>query len=253
MARLGLSEYVFTSLFIVVIVAEVIKSFNQNLSLFLHLVTIFIATFYVIFTKKGFYILSLALPSILRLLNFSMPIFFSYTIYWFPLIYAPVFASVYVTVRALNLSTDDIGLKMDRFYIYLPIAVLIGYVLASIEYRILQPEPLIPEFTMSNILTLFIVMFVFVSLAEELIFRSVLQTSLENNFGMLKGLLLATVVFAVMHADKGPVEFVFVFSAGLLIGYIFQRTRSLFFITIIHGTINVLIFGLFQAYGKALI
>ncbi|MFP3910353.1 MAG: CPBP family intramembrane glutamic endopeptidase, partial [Archaeoglobaceae archaeon] len=60
---------------------------------------------------------------------------------------------------------------------------------------------------------------------------------------------LATTVFAVMHADRGPAEFVFVFSGGLLIGYIFQRTRSLFFVTVIHGTMNVLVFGLFQAYS----
>lgn len=244
-----MSEYVFISLFIGVIVAEVSKSFNEAFSLLLHFAIIFIATFYVIFTKKGFYILSLALPSVLRLLNFSMPIFFPYTIYWFPLVYAPVFASVYVTVKVLDLSTDDIGLRMDRFYIYLPIAILIGYVLGSIEYRILQPESLLPEFTISNVLTLFIVMFVFVSLAEELVFRSVLQTSLENNFGLLKGLLLATTVFAVMHADRGPAEFVFVFSGGLLMGYIFQRTRSLFFVTVIHGTMNALVFGLFQAYS----
>jgi len=87
-------------------------------------------------------------------------------------------------------------------------------------------------------------MYAFAALAEELVFRSVIQSTLEKEFGLFKGLFFAALIFAVMHVEYGIPEVGFAFFTGLLIGYLFQRTRSLPFVTVIHGTINVLVFGL---------
>ena len=245
--RAGRLSSIFAAVLIIVLLAEIIATINRAAGLFLHFIAIFIAVFYVVFLKKDIYIISLSLPSIFRIINFSMPVFFPYTIYWFPLVYSPIFVSVYIAATILNLKVEDVGLSLRRWYFYIPAGVAIGYILAFPEFMILQPDSLIPDFSLKSIVTLCVVMYVFVALAEELVFRSVLQSALEKEFGLLKGLLLATGLFAVMHVEYGLLEVCFAFLAGLLIGFIFQRTRSLLFVTTIHGTVNVMIFGLFHA------
>jgi membrane protease YdiL (CAAX protease family) len=245
------SEYLFAVVFAIVILAELTITVNPSAGYLLHFIAIFIAVFYVIFTKKSTkntYIVSLTLPSILRIVNFSMPIFFPYTIYWFPIVYSSVLISVYAAAKVLNLSVDDLGFTLKRLYLYVPAGIVIGILLSLVEFRIIKPECLIPDFSIGSIVTLCIVMYAFAALTEELVFRSVLQSSLEKKFGLLKGLLLATAISAVMHAEYGFYEVVFAFFAGLMIGFIFQKTRSLPFIVVIHGTINVMIFGFLHAF-----
>ncbi len=237
------SGCVFAVVFTIVLLAEVIATINRSAGLFLHFAAVFIAVLYVVFLKKGEYVLSLTLPSILRIVNFSMPVFFPYTIYWLPLVYSPIFISVYAAARALGLEVEDLGLNLRRLYFYVPAGAVIGCALSLIEFRILQPDCLIPDFSIESTLTLCVVMYAFVALAEELVFRSVVQSTLEKEFSLLKGLLFATILFAAMHTEYGLPEVTFAFFTGLLIGFLFQKTRSLAFIVAIHGTLNVMIFG----------
>lgn len=238
------SGYVFAAVFTLVFIAEITVTVNQVAGMILHFIAIAISISYVVFMKKDKYVLSLTLPSILRIVNFSMPVFFPYTIYWFPLVYSPVFASIYIVSRALNLSAEDLGLSLKRAYLYIPAGTVIGYFLSFVEFKILQPSCLIPDFSIRSIVTLCIVMYAFVALAEELVFRSVIQSTLEKKYGLLKGLFLATFISTVMHAEYGFPEVEFAFFTGLLIGFLFQKTRSLPLATAIHGTINVMVFGL---------
>jgi len=242
--RLRLS--VFGIIFGIIILAEILATLHRVAGLFLHFTAIFIAVFYVIFLKRDTYVLTLILPPVLRVINFSMPVFFPYTIYWFPLVYSPIFASVYMVVRALNMGVDHLGINLRKWYIYIPAGVATGIILAFPEFMILRPECLIPDFGLKSVITLCVVMYVFVALAEELVFRSVIQSTLEREFGLSKGLLMATGLFAIMHVEYGLFELAFAFLAGLVMGCIFQRTRSLLFVTTIHGTVNVMVFGLFH-------
>ncbi len=187
---------------------------------------------------------SLLLLLLLRIINVSMPFFFTMTLYWYPLIYSPMFISIYLIFRYQNASFDDIGMNTRHLRYYIPLALIIGAILAWVEYRIIHPEPLIPELGIANMLTLVIIMFVFVGLVEELIFRSILQTKLQQLMEPWEGLLVASILFGIMHSGYGSVsELMFATAAGLLIGYIYQKTGSLPFVTVIHGTTNVLLFG----------
>ncbi len=187
---------------------------------------------------------SLLLLLLLRIINVSMPFFFTMTLYWYPLIYSPMFIPIYLILRYQNASFDDIGMHTWNLYRYIPLALIIGAILAGVEYRIIHPEPLVPELGIANMVTLVIIMFVFVGLVEELIFRSILQTKLQQSLGLWEGLLAASVLFGIMHSGYGSVsELVFATAAGLILGYIYQKTGSLPFVTAIHGTVNVLLFG----------
>ena len=181
----------------------------------------------------------------LRIINIAMPFFFTMTLYWYPLIYSPLFISIYLILRYQNASFDDIGSYMWNLRRYTPLALIIGTILAWVEYQIIHPEPLIPKLGIADLLALVIIMFVFVGLVEELIFRSILQTKLQQSMGVCSGLLVASVLFGIMHSGYGSVyELLFATAAGLIIGYLYQKTGSLPFVTVIHGTVNVLLFGL---------
>ena len=83
-------------------------------------------------------------------------------------------------------------------------------------------------------------MLVFVGVGEELLFRGLIQTDLTKAFGWKWGLIGATFIFMVMHLTWRSVpELGFTFIAGLLLGYIYYRTRSLVAPIVMHGVGNV--------------
>lgn len=188
---------------------------------------------------------SLLLLLQLRIINLAMPQFFTVTLLWYPLVYGVMFISIYYVAIHQRITSKDIGIDFGRMHLYLPLALIIGAAMAFIEFNILRPVPMITNLTIPNILLITIVMFVFIAAVEELIFRSILQTRLESVFGPDKGLLLASVLFGIMHAGYGlMIEIVFATFFGLVLGIIYQKTKSFPFIMIIHGTANVLLFGI---------
>lgn len=188
---------------------------------------------------------SLILLLQMRIINLAMPQFFTITLLWYPLVYGVMFIPVYSIIKNQQISSKEIGINSRRLYIYLPAALLIGVVLAMLEYRILHPAPLIRNITFSNLFVISIIMFVFIGAVEELIFRSILQTRLEKLLGLNYGLLLSSIIFGIMHTGYGLVnEILFASFFGLVLGYIFQKTNSFPFILVVHGTANVLLFGI---------
>jgi len=243
---------VFICSYFLIVLAEILILLNRYISLLLYSVVILAVLFYLTITR-GVYrcrsAISILLLPILRFVNLSTPVFFPYTIYWLPIVYLPIFLSIYTIIRALDLKIEEIGFSLKKLYIYIPFGVIIGFLFAIVEFKILKPNNLIPIPGLTGFLTLFIVMFMFVAFAEELMFRSVLQTSFEKDFGLIKGLILAAGLFAIVHIKYGLLEFVFTFFAGLIIGYLFQKTRSLPFVVMIRGTADVMIFGVFHMIG----
>jgi membrane protease YdiL (CAAX protease family) len=180
----------------------------------------------------------------MRIINLSMPQFFTFTLLWYPLVYGIMFIPIYYVIKNQNITLTNIGIHFKQWYIYLPAALLIGTAMAMLEFRILHPTPLIMNLKLQNLLLISMVMFVFVAAVEELIFRSILITRLERVFGSINSLLLSSLLFGIMHAGYGLLtEVLFATIFGVILGLIFQKTRSLPFIVVIHGTANVLLFG----------
>jgi len=71
--------------------------------------------------------------------------------------------------------------------------------------------------------------------------------------GMFSGLIVASILFGVLHSGYGTFyEMLFVSLAGLIMGYIFQKTRSLPLIALTHGMVNIFLFGLIPLLGPTL-
>ena len=87
-------------------------------------------------------------------------------------------------------------------------------------YRILVGAESIPEFV-------FVVLIVAVvpALAEEFLFRGIVQRSMEETVGGLRGAILAGVIFGAFHMN--PFSLVPLVALGIFFGYLVFRSRNI--------------------------
>jgi len=233
-----------------IVFGELMMFFGQvNIGLPIHIINLQVISLALIFSnfqsdiKKV--LQSMILLILMRIISLVMPQFFTITLLWYVLINSVMFIPIYIIIKNQNISLNEIGINFKRFHIYLPIALIIGIDFAVLEYRILDSSALIGNIQISNLVQIAIVMFVFIGLAEELIFRSILQTRLEKVIGLKKGLFLTAILFGIMHSVYGQInEILLATLFGVVTGYIFQKTRSFPFILAINGITNMLLFGI---------
>ncbi|AKB38796.1 CAAX amino terminal protease family protein [Methanosarcina siciliae C2J] len=182
---------------------------------------------------------------VLRLINLSMPIFFDTTLYTFIFIYGPLAIPVVVIVLHQRDSLEQMGITLKHVVPYMFLSVPLGFVIGLGEYLTIKTGYLIPDLTFTNMFKLIIVMVFFVGLIEELIFRSILQTRLKNALGMWEALLITSFMFGLMHSGYGTIqEILYTGFVGFIMGLAFYKTKSLPFIAVLHGFVNVFLFGI---------
>lgn len=192
---------------------------------------------------------ALMLLPIIRLVNFSMPIFYTTTIYTFAFVYAPILLSIVIIIMDQPdfLTKNNITIKNATSCI-IP-SIYMGLIFGIREYMTMRPSSLIPDLSFENLLKLTLIMVFFVGLTEELIFRSLLQTRLEEVIGIKETLILTSILFGAMHSVYGNFyECLCLYFEGIIIGYIFYKTRSLPLVTLLHGLTNVFLFSVFPLY-----
>ncbi|MCC4768748.1 CPBP family intramembrane metalloprotease [Methanosarcina sp. DH2] len=187
---------------------------------------------------------ALILLPILRLVNLSMPAFYDITLYSFVFIYGLLSIPVTIALTHQGFTREQLGITFKRIGIYIPLSIIMGLLLGAGEYFIIETNYLIPDLSIPTLLILTLIMVFLVGLIEEIIFRSILQNRLEMLLGSRGGLVITSVLFGLMHSGYGNIsEIFYTFAVGLIIGYMFYRTRSLPLVTMIHGFINVFLFG----------
>lgn len=173
------------------------------------------------------------------------------TVLWFLVIYGALVVGIYP--RRESGAKSGLKQRLKRILPFVPCVLALAVFLAEIEFRILHPGALIPRWSAIDLLAISIVMFGFVGFVEELLFRGILQPTLESRFGVVPGLLLSSGLFGLMHSGYGlPRELVFAFVIGLLLGVIYDWTNSIELVTIIHGALNVFLFAVIPMQGSLL-
>jgi len=186
---------------------------------------------------------SLALIPLYILFTSSLPWFFINQQYLLPAVYSIVLAlSLWHTYQnKLSLKTL-FGFRKETFLRYSLIGLAAGVVLGTGEYFVLRPAPAFPTFELQYLLRDMIYMLLFVGLGEEFLFRGLLQNDLMKVFGGKGGLILASLIFMVMHLTWRSVpELVFVFISSLILGAAYWKTKSLVFPIVAHGINNVML------------
>ena len=186
---------------------------------------------------------SLALIPLYILFTSSLPWFFINQQYLLPAVYSIILALSLLHIYQNKLSLKYIfGFRKEKFLLYTLACLAIGAVLGTMEYFILRPAPAFPTFEVKYLLRDMIYMFLFVGLGEELLFRGLLQIDLMKVFGVKGGLILASLMFAIMHLTwRSLPELGFVFIAGLILGFLYWKTKNLVLPIIIHGINNVML------------
>jgi len=186
---------------------------------------------------------SLALIPLYILFTSSLPWFFINQQYLLPAVYSIIIALSLLHIYQNKLSLKYIfGFRKEKLLLYTLACLAIGAVLGTMEYFILRPAPAFPTFEIKYLLRDMIYMFLFVGLGEELLFRGLLQIDLMKVFGVKGGLILASLMFAIMHLTwRSLPELGFVFIAGLILGFLYWKTKNLVLPIIIHGINNVML------------
>ncbi len=154
-------------------------------------------------------------------------------------------AYFYSNKKALKADSN----KVSRLNVKQPIFIIIATVLASLTVALILElvsfNPKVPDFWLAFIA----INLLFTCVAEEALFRGLLQTKLSQIISSTRLALLAPImtaaVFALAHF-AGGINYVLVsFIAGLGYGYIFYKTQRLEWAIICHWLVNVFHFFLF--------
>lgn len=117
----------------------------------------------------------------------------------------------------------------------LALAAVFGATLGYLGYLLARPEAPPAGWTVVH-LGLFAVVVVGVAgPVEELLFRGLLQSTLQTRIGDLPGLLLASALFGAVHASGGPLAVAYAGAVGFLFGLLYDWSRSLALVALTHG------------------
>ncbi|MCZ2809204.1 MAG: CPBP family intramembrane metalloprotease [Candidatus Bathyarchaeota archaeon] len=151
-------------------------------------------------------------------------------------------------------SFKELGLKRVSLKVLFLVSVLaillffIGLGISIGEEIIFGPDPaselfakLVMPRNSLQLIGVLVFQLVLVGPCEELAFRGFVQRGFENSFGRMKGLLVASVLFGLVHSLNTLYAIVPVFVGGLVLGYVWQQTSgNTTASAIIHGINNSL-------------
>lgn len=196
---------------------------------------------------------ALMLLPLLRLINFSMPVFSEMVLYRYFYIYIPMFVPIFLIIRYQSFSPVQLGLSFKRIILYLPLSLVVGLLIAEAEYFVMSPGPIVPNVSFYNMADVALIMVFCVGLVEELMFRAILQTRLEGVFGSTMGIIVTSLLFGLMSSVYGTLyEIIFASVVGLILGYMFSKSHSLPFVALTHGLVNIFFFALIPLLGPGL-
>ena len=209
-----------------------------------------------------------SLVSLIRVLNLAMPTFHELTLLWMPLIYGPILLVGFLMVRDETKRPLEYVYDLARFFrispsatgwklYYLPFALIVAVVAANIEFIVLSQTimdlRLIPELSPEYLALIMMVMVFFVGLGEEVVFRYILQTRLQAMVGIGASLIITSLTFAFMHSGYTSLIYMaYVFGISMILGLLYDRTKSLALVALIHGMLNFFLFS-FLPFGQLLL
>ena len=225
---------------------------HGNYALSFHLLTLLFCVLAPIRNEETLALLQpFALLPLFRIVNLGMPTFFDLTLLFFPLTYLPMLPALYLVIRSQDI---EIGWNPRVFAIGLVPIIVLSAPLAAGEYVLITPEALIPEPSPLWILGLAAIMIGAVGLVEELLFRGILQRRFAAYLGRWGGVLLASLLFGSMHSIYGSgIHIAYICFLGVVFGAVYEWTDSMGLVTVLHGVLNVFLFGLIPVYRPDLV
>lgn len=186
-------------------------------------------------------LMALCLGPLTRILSLSMPLAQFPQIYWYLIIYPPLFLAAWVAMRHLNFTARETGLNARGLRVQILVA-LSGVIFGVAEYYIQRPEPLISELCWGEALLPAFILLICTGFTEEFIFRGVVQRASMEALGKW-GLPYVALLFAIFHIiHLSAIDVAFVFVVGLFFGWVVYKTGSLLGVILSHGITNIILY-----------
>ena len=179
---------------------------------------------------------------ILALLLFAMGIDhldspFPVTLIGIPINETIIFIVTLLFAKNEGASLKELGLKKPSLRILAAASVLavflflLGFGVAISQEIVFGPDPtaeyvarLVTPTNSFQLIVMIVLSLVLVGPCEELAFRGFVQKGFENSFGKTMGLLVASVLFGLLHGLNTLYAIVPAVAAGLVLGYVWQKT-----------------------------
>jgi len=191
------------------------------------------------------FLICLALAPLIRLVSLSLPLPDYPFVYWYFIVGAPLLLAATVAMQVVDLKPRMIGLQLRHGWGLQLLVGASGLLLGLVEYFILRPEPLVPEFKWLGVLLPALILLIFTGFLEEYIFRGLLQYTAFRSLGRY-GVYYVAAVFAALHIGyKSLLDVVFVFLVAVYFGYVAHRSSSLLGVSLAHGLTNIALFLVF--------
>lgn len=183
--------------------------------------------------------LSLCLAPMIRIMSLSMPLIGVPPMYWYLIIGLPLFAAAASVMQYAVFKPREVGLNVDNLPLHLLVA-FVGVPLGLMEYLILKPAPLVPEFTFQHVWLPSLILLVSTGFLEEFIFRGVMYRAAVETLGRWYSIIYISFIFGVLHiTHRSPVDLIFVFAVALLFSVTVSFSRSILGVSLAHGLTNI--------------
>ena len=149
---------------------------------------------------------------------------------------------------SLGISKSTPGGLLMSVTIGIPAAVVFiglnnGFIYWISQLGIVLPSAPLPSWTAYQgpraFLLVVMVSVLLPGIIEELMFRGVIQGSMESEGGQFSAIVLQAFAFAIFHAD--PLFLLAPFLAGMLLGFVRQKTGSVYSSILTHMSLNLTI------------
>ncbi len=185
---------------------------------------------------------SLALIPLYVLFTSSLPWFFLDQQFLLPAVYSVILALCFWHIYEHDIDFHELGFNKKNAIKYALMGAVFALPTGIIEYLILRPLPAFPIFDLKYLLRDTLYMILFVGLAEEMLFRGILFNDLKRIFNWKTALIAQGILFGIMHMTwRSTPEIMFTIFAGVILGYLYYRTKSIIGPIVMHGVNNVIL------------
>jgi membrane protease YdiL (CAAX protease family) len=186
------------------------------------------------------FLVVLVIPSIIRILNFTLPLGDIAPLFAQVVISIPLILVGFVYVWLFNEDRSVFVFKRRELPAYL-VMIGLGAVVGLLLYQFKQPIGLM----WNSALLFFFFAFVLVATAflEEWLYRGIMQTGLTRLMGRDLAGLVVSILYTTLQINHNSWMFIaviFVFSWGL--SWLRSRTYNLLYVCLIHGAANLMFF-----------
>ena len=143
----------------------------------------------------------------------------------------------------INLKLLVLGLASGVLLLF--VNIIVSIVLASIfgtSQAVEESNAMIAELSSSTSgLLLVITALTLAGICEEFTFRGFLQNALTRRYSFIPAVIVSSITFGLFHFDPQLVYILSAISAGLVLGYVYNRYNSYLVSAIAHSTVNLVV------------